>query len=131
MTPNDANIYLPGTIQIPSALQVFDITQSYPMVVTVQADTLIASNTYREGQIVKFTIPYSYGMQQLNGKTAKILLVNNDEFYMDVNSSNFDPFISPLSDSQASIAPAGSQNLEYIDNRMTKVPFQSLNNRGN
>lgn len=129
--PNQQNTYLPGTIQIPSSLLITAITQDYPAVITAEVDPLLASNTYIEGQAIKLVIPFEYGMQQANGLTVKILFVDNLDFYVDMNSINFDAFAVPVSPKQlASFAPAGSNNLEF-SNLTNRVPFQSLNNIGN
>lgn len=129
--PNNANTYLPGTIAIASNLEIIAITQSYPMIVTVQIDPVTEANTYIAGQLVKLFIPFGYGMQQANGITAKILDVNDDEISLNVDSQLFDVFSVPSTGQKpASLSPAGSRNLEY-SNLTNRVPFQSLNNRGN
>lgn len=131
MVPNNANQYLPGTIQIPSALEITAITNSKPMIVTTEADPVNQQNNYISGQLVRLFIPYGYGMQQANGMTAKILLVAGNDFTLDVNSTNFDTFSVPSTGIKpASLSPAGSQNLQY-DNSTNGVAFQCLNNQGN
>lgn len=129
--PNNANTYLPGTITIASSLDITAITQDYPMVVTVIVDGVTEANTYQEGQLVKLFIPFGYGMQQANGITARILSVDENDIYLDVNSRGFDPFSVPdTGEMPASLSPAGSRNLQF-NNFTNRVPFQSLNNRGN
>jgi len=130
--PNNANEYLPGTIQIPSSLVIVGITQAYPMVVSYIINTVTASNTYIVGQLVRLTVPYSYGMFQANGLVGKIIDTSNFVFKLDIDSSQFDAFTLPSGNVQqpASLAPAGSRNLEFSNNT-DQVPFQSLNNKGN
>ena len=129
--PNNANVYLPGTIQIPSALLITAITQDFPAVITAEVDDVTASNTYIAGQQITLTIPFEYGMQQANGLTVKILVVDNLDFYVDMNSINFDSFVIPGDpDQPATFAPAGSSNLAYSNNT-NQIAFQCLNNIGN
>lgn len=129
--PNNANTYLPPTVQIPSSLLITAITKSFPAVITAEVNDEIASNTYIAGQAITLTIPFEYGMQQANGLTVNILLVDNLDFYVDMNSYNFDSFVVPAeADQPASFAPAGSRNLQF-SNQTNQVPFQSLNNIGN
>lgn len=129
--PNDANVYLPGTIQIPSALTITAITKAYPMVVTISVNPVTESDTYIPGQLVRLNIPYGYGMQQANGITAQILDTSPTTISLNVNSTNFDPFSVPASGTTpATLSPAGSKNLSY-NNSTNKISFQSLNNRGN
>lgn len=132
MTPNDANQYLPGTIQIPSSIVIIAITNSYPMVVTISIDPVTESNTYIAGQLVRLTVPYSYGMFQADGLVGQILDVIGSNLYLDIDSRLFDVFAIPVSNrgTPASIAPSGSRNLE-LNNFTKQVPFQSLNDRGN
>lgn len=130
--PNNANTYLPGTIQIPSSLNIIAITNSYPMVCTIEVNPVTEANTYIAGQVVRLFVPYTYGMFQANGLQGKILNVSGSDFYLDIDSRLFDPFVTPAPSAvqPASLAPCGSQNLEY-SNITNDVPFQSLNNRGN
>lgn len=128
---NDANTYLAGTITIPSTLEMVAITQTYPMVVTVQVDTVTAANTYQEKQLVKLVIPFDYGMQQANGLIGEIIDVNGNDIALNIDSRGFDAFSVPMTGQKpASLAPAGSRNLEF-SNLTNRVPFQSLNDRGN
>lgn len=131
--PNDANEYLPGTIQIPSSIVITAITKSYPMVATVSVNALSESNTYITGQSVTLTVPITYGMFQANGLTASILSVSGSNITLDVDSRYFDTFSVPATGKlqPASLAPSGSRNLQYTNGTDTVVPFQSLNNIGN
>jgi len=126
-----ANQYLPGVIQIPSTLLITDITQGFPMQVTFTVPST-GSNTYIPGQLVRLTVPRTWGMFQANGLTGKILQVGSSTMLLNIDSTLFDSFVYAISSSEtpASLSPAGSQNLEY-SNFSNQVPFQSLNNIGN
>lgn len=129
--PNNANTFLPGTIQTPSALQILDISKTNPMVIATQANPINQFNVYIPGMAVKLSIPFKYGMQQANGLVGKILAVASNSMALEINSQNFDSFViggDPLQ--IASLSPSGSQNLEF-SNLTRLVPFQSLNNNGN
>jgi len=128
---NNANVYLPGVIQIASALQITAITNDIVAVITAEVDDVVAYNSYIAGQLIVLTIPFEYGMQQANGLTVKILEIDDLNFSVDLNTVNFDPFVVPGSPTQqASFAPSGSQNLQF-SNLTNQLPFQSLNNIGN
>lgn len=125
------NQFLPGVIQIPSSLIIEAITRANPMVVTVSVPTQTAYNSYVVGQLVRLTVPYNYKMFQANNLTAQILEIDVLEFTLNVDSSGFDAFVIPPSGEQpASLAPAGSRNLQF-NNTTDRVGFQSLNNVGN
>ncbi len=126
-----ANQYLPPVIAIPSTLLITGITQSFPMVVTFTVP-VTGSNTYVTDQVVRLTIPRTWGMFQANGLTGRILAVNSTTMTLNIDSTLFDAFVdgSASSETPASLAPSGSQNLQF-NNTTDQVGFQSLNNIGN
>jgi len=123
--------YLPGVIQIPSMLLITGITRSYPMIVTFTVPST-GSNTYVVNQLVRLTIPRTWGMYQANGLVGQIMAVDSTTMQLDIDSNHFDAFVdgSNTSETPASLSPAGSRNLEF-NNTSRQVPFQSLNNIGN
>lgn len=125
-----SNFYLLPVVTIPSALEITAITNAYPMVVTVSANS-DQMNTYIVGMLVILTVPVTYKMIQANGLTGQIIAVGTDTLTLGIDSTLFDAFIVPLSGEQpASLAPAGSRNLQY-SNTTAALPFQSFNNIGN
>jgi len=127
------NQYLQPVIQIPSSLLVTAITNSSPMVITVQVgNASTEANTYIVGQAVRLNVPPTYGMYQANGLVGTITAINGSNFTLSLDSSQFDPFVVPSGNVEqpATIAPNGSRNYQY-NNLSTTVPFQSYNNIGN
>lgn len=108
-----------------------DITRSFPMTITFTVPAT-GSNTYVPGQLVRLTVPKTWGMFQANGLTARILAVAATMMSVNIDSTHFDAFIdgSGGPETPASLVPAGSQNLEF-SNATDQVGFQSLNNQGN
>lgn len=131
MSPNAPNnIYLPPVIVTPGSLIISAITQSNPMVATIINSS---SNTYIIGMLVKLTIPFTYGMSQANGLIGRISNINGLNFTLNIDSSRFDAFSIPTvgKEAPASLSPAGSNNLQYMNGTSISVPFQDLNNIGN
>ena len=127
------NQYLKPVIQIPSSLEIEAITQASPMVITISIDnTTTEANTYIVGMAVRLFVPQTYGMFQANNLVGTITAISGLNFTLNLDSSHFDAFIVPSGNvtQPASIAPAGSRNLEF-SNQTAQVPFQSLNNIGN
>lgn len=126
--PN-ANTYLPGVVTIAGYLLISNMTKATYMVVTIVDSN---QNTYITGQLVYLSVPNSYGMYQANGLTGKILAINGLDFTLDINSTQFNPYITPsvTQERPASLAPAGSRNIEF-SNSTNRLAFQSLNNTGN
>lgn len=116
-----ANYYLAGSPVVPPFLVISNITQANPCVVTVTT-----SNSYIAGQRVYFSVPFDYGMFQINGLTAEIISVDGTNLILttDLNSTQFDAFIVPVGGEQpATLSPSGARN---IYNTQT-VPYHSLN----
>ena len=124
------NIYLPPSPVVPRTLIITSITNTNPLLVTVSQ-----KNVYVPGQLIYFSIPFDYGMFQLNGLTGRIMDVNaaNLVFLVDINAAQFDPFINPPNGvaQPATVSPAGSRNLHNLNTNLKKEPFHSLENFGN
>ena len=127
------NVYLPPVIAVPSSLTITAITQSMPMIVSVEISNITTeSNTYIVGMAVRLLVPQTYGMYQANNLVGTIIEINGTDFTLNLDSSLFDAFVVPSGNviQPATIAPFGSRNLQY-SNLTSAVPFQSLNNIGN
>lgn len=113
-------------------MAIIAITRSNPMTITVQIENpTTQANTYIVGMAVRLFVPYTYGMFQAHYLIGTIKAINGNTWTLNIDSSQFDPFVIPASGEQpATIAPNGSINLEY-NNDTGKVPFQSYNNSGN
>ena len=123
--PNNANTYLPPSPVIPPFLVITNITNAPNAVVTVST-----ANQYVVGQVVYFSVPFSYGMFQINTLSGKILGIDvtNLIFTVNINTTQFDAFVTPVGGEQpATLAPSGANNI-YNN---TTVPFHSEGNFGN
>jgi hypothetical protein len=129
-----ANQYLPPIIAIPSSLLITNITQSAPMIVSVQVGNVSTeAKTYIVGMAIKLFVPQTYGMYQANNLVGTIISINGSDLTLNLDSSLFDEFVIPSGiriEQPATISPNGSRNYEY-NNTSRVVPFQSLNNIGN
>jgi len=77
---------------VPNRQIIQSISNSYPAIVTTTQD-----NGYQQGLIVRFVIPPTFGMQQLNNQTFLISLISNNSFSINVDTSDFDPFLGGIS----------------------------------
>src|SRR5579864_4829943 len=104
-----ANQYLPGVVQIPSSLLITGMTQAAPMVITFTVPSS-GANTYVLGQVVRLTVPKTWGMYQANARTGKIIQIGASTMSLNIDSTGFDAFVYNPSSSEtpASLAPAGS-----------------------
>lgn len=91
--------------------------------------TVTTPNSYVANQLAYFSVPFDYGMFQLDGITAEIAVVDITNLILTFNldSTQFDAFVIPgagvKKERPASLSPAGSRNL-YNN---TTVPFHALN----
>lgn len=90
------------------------ITQSFPAVVTTSFP-----HSYGIGQIVRLRVPEGFGMTQVNNVQGTILAATDLTFAIDIDTTNFDPFVIPpnqvttLVDAQtqyAQVVPVGEVN---------------------
>lgn len=114
------NIFLPPSPVVPPFLLISNISQATNAVVTVTT-----ANQYVVGQRVYFSVPFTYGMFQINSLSSTIQAVDvtNLIFTMDIDSTLFDAFTVPASGEQpATLSPSGAHNLYNT----TTVPFHAL-----
>ena len=117
-----ANTYLPPSPVIPKALIVTNISNARNAVVTVSTP-----NQYIAGQLFYFSVPFAYGMFQINSLTGQIVSVDVTNLILttDINSTQFDAFTTPSfgQPQPAMVSPGGARNI-YNN---TTVPFHSEN----
>lgn len=100
----------------PQFLYVTEITQATSAVVRCSVDP---SNYYSVGMLVRFSVPQSFGMVEINGLTGRITAISSANYTMtvDIDSSAFTAFAFPASSAVptttlfATVAPAGQRVL--------------------
>lgn len=114
----------------PQFLYVTSISQASQAVVRCSVDP---TAFYVVGMKVRFSVPYSFGMYQMNGLTGKIVDLDASTYEMtvDIDSSAFTAFAFPASSSSptaalfAVVAPAGvSTQFDPVTNVQTGYDFQ-------
>lgn len=66
------------------------ITNGFPAIVTTDTN-----NNYQTGLIVRLDIPEEYGMVQANKLFGQITRIDATNFSIEIDTTNFDPFIVP------------------------------------
>lgn len=97
----------------PVARTISDITNDQVATVTFDED-----HGYLVGQILGFRVSKDYGMTQINQKYGQVLSIpSSNEVIVDVDTSNWDSFIIPISTDQASpmTVPTSSGFIEESD----------------
>jgi hypothetical protein len=83
-----------GAIQnptfMPAVRDIVAITNAFPLQVTTSF-----AHSYLSGLIVRIKIPQYFGMEILNDVQGSILVTGSTTFTMNIDSTNFDPFVVP------------------------------------
>lgn len=80
----------------PQRRLIADITQANPAVVTLTADIPAVNPNFVVGQRVRFNIPASYGMTQLDGLDATITALTASTITVNVDTTTFSAFTFPV-----------------------------------
>lgn len=80
----------------PQMQNIASITNSYPAVVTTTND-----HGYLNGAIVRLSVPYDYGMTQINQQYGSISILSSTSFSIDIDSTFYWPWVVPTSPKQA------------------------------
>lgn len=91
---------------LPAMRLISSITQAFPAVVT----TSFAHN-YVSGEIVRFLIPPSHGMVQLNKRQAEIEVTGATTFTIPIDTTTFDAYVIPVNSTQCGqVVPFAENN---------------------
>jgi hypothetical protein len=83
---------------LPAMRIITNITNSYPALVTTSF-----ANDYITGEIVRIVMPfqdgyYPWGMDQINNQKGTISVISDTQFYIDIDTTYYEPFITPTPD---------------------------------
>jgi len=92
----------------PAMREITAISQDQLGIVTTSFD-----HNYHDGLIVRLDIPPKFGMQQANGLTGEVVRIDGTHFAINIDTTNFDPFIIPIGALQvAQVVPVGENTLQ-------------------
>lgn len=80
----------PNPVFQPAYRLITAITNAYPAQVTTSFDHL-----YITGTIIRLDIPLGFGMSQVDGQAASIIVNGSDTFLINLDTTTYDPFIVP------------------------------------
>ena len=95
--PNTPNYY---GVQFPmfqrAMRNILSISQAESALVTTTFDGINPGNhQYSTGLIVRLYVPSGFGMVRVNGLEAPITVVNDTQFTVPIDTTNFDAFVVP------------------------------------
>lgn len=74
----------------PAMRVISNITNGFPAIVTTTFN-----HQYHTGLIVRLDIPVGYGMAEANQKSGSIVVIDDTNFSIDIDTTNFVPFTTP------------------------------------
>ena len=96
------------------------VTQSNPAQITTTF-----AHQYKTGCVVRFDIPSSCGMPQINQQTGTLTVTGDTTFTVPIDSTNYAPFSIPVSpppaiNTCAQVVPIGEDN-EFLNSAVQNV----------
>lgn len=95
-----------NTLFVPASKVVSNITNAVAAVVTTTIP-----HDYITGEIIRMHIPSGYGMQPMNQQYAPIVVINDTNFSIAIDTTTYEPFMIPTPQLQyAQCTAIGSVN---------------------
>ena len=106
----------------PAMRVIAGITNSNPVVITTTF-----AHQYNSGLIVRLDIPPGFGMEQINQQTGEIVVTGSTTFTMAIDSTLYDPFVTPTSYHEQAqspqVVPIGEDNLLLSEAVRNVLPY--------
>ena len=101
----------------PAIRQIAAIT---PVLVTGTSTLLLGITTtqdhlYKDGLIVRLSIPLEFGAQQLNGRSGDIVVNTPTQFIMSFTAFPFDPFVIPATPLQVPLSIPIAEDVQFLN----------------
>jgi hypothetical protein len=115
--PNTPNYYAQQSPVFQRAMRnILSITQAQNALVTTTFDGVNPGNhQYSTGLIARLYIPYGFGMVQANQLSGTVTVINDTQFTITIDTTNFDAFVVPAFQpgnfgTPAQVVPVGEIN---------------------
>jgi len=108
---------------------VLSITQAENALVTTTFDgTTPGDHQYQTGLIVRLYVPDGFGMVQANGLSGPITVINDTQFTIPIDTTNFDAFVIPAYQpgafgTPAQVVPVGEVNDILTEATQNVLPY--------
>lgn len=119
--PAFANVPINPEFYQPRRFVISAITRGFSTTITTTLDM-----NYVIGQLVRFIIPPSFGIRQLNEQQGYVILIpSSNQVTVDIDSRNFDAFISSTATTKAQILAIGDVNTGVVNSngRTQNIPY--------
>jgi len=108
---------------------VLSITQAENALVTTTFDgTTPGNHQYQTGLIVRLYVPDGFGMVQANELSGPITVINDTQFTIPIDTTNFDAFVIPAYQpgafgTPAQVVPVGEVNDILTEETQNVLPY--------
>lgn len=99
----------------PSIRQIAAITPLYFQSVVLIQITTTQDHLYKDGLVVRLSIPIEFGAQVFNQAKGDIAVDSPTTFIMAFQSIQFDPFVIPASPLQAPLVIPIAEDVEFLN----------------
>lgn len=128
--PNTPNYYGVEFPMFQKAMRnILSITQAENALVTTTFDgTNPGNHQYNTGLIVRLYVPQGFGMVQANELYGRITVVNDTQFTISIDTTNFDAFVVPdyqpgAFGTPAQVVPIGEINQQLTQATQNVLPY--------
>lgn len=128
--PNTPNYYAqPFPVFQRAMRNILSITQDENTMITTTFDGVNpGDHQYSTGLIVRLYVPDGFGMVQANQLYAPIVVINDTQFMMPIDTTNFDPFVIPnyqpgAFGTPAQVVPIGEVNDILTEATQNVLPY--------
>jgi hypothetical protein len=127
--PTTPNYYAVPSPTFQRAMRnILSITQDVNALITTTYDGINPGNhQYSTGLIARLLIPDGFGMVQLDQFSAPITVVNDTQFTMPIDTTNFDAFVVPSYSPGNFGTPAQVVPVGEVNNILTEATQNILN----
>jgi len=108
---------------------ILSITQATQALITTTFDgTTPGNHDYLDGLIIRLYIPSGFGMTQANQLAGTVTVVNDTQFTVTIDTTNFDPFVVPSERpgaffTPAQVVPVGEINSTLVNATQNVLPY--------
>lgn len=119
----------PSPMFQPANRDILTISVGYPALITTTFDGSTPGNhQYLTGLIVRIYVFYGWGMQQINHLEGPITVINDTQFTIPINTSNFDPLVVPSANpyglyTPPQVVPIGEVNDLLLQSTQNVLPY--------
>lgn len=106
----------------PAMRIITNVTNGFPAIVTTSF-----AHQYDTGLIIRLILPPGYGMDQVSQKFGEIVVIDDTNFSISIDTTYFQPFVTPSSPSQfAQAIPTGEINSTVYLATKNVLPYRAI-----